>query len=164
MTLAHFQMKLQGNQVYKGCSLTVYARRVINTHTIYLTMLLTAKVIAAVLNRDLFNLALLCLWIIWFFSPEKSNSSCQQEKSQNKMVKQISYWLSFYKKITYSLFLPTPSSPSSQVFFFLLEQMKLSFELPPRLESKYTLSLSETEKVETKRLNRLELKQLSLKQ
>ena len=80
------------------------------------------------------------------------------------MVKQTSYWLSFYKKITYSLFLPTPSSPSSQVFFFLLEQMKLSFELPPRLESKYTLSLSETEKVETKRLNRLELKQLSLKQ
>lgn len=42
--------------------------------------------------------------------------------------------------------------------------MKLSFELPPRLESKYTLSLRETEKVETERVNRLELKQLSLKQ
>ena len=32
------------------------ARKVINTHTIYLTILLTAKVIIDVLNSDLFNL------------------------------------------------------------------------------------------------------------
>lgn len=104
--LPHLKMELQVNQIHKGDSPTIYVRRVINVHIIYLTTLLTARVIIEILSCALFNLSLLCFWIIWFSHPGKSNFLCQQEKSRNKVVKQTPHWLSDCKITN----LPPPSS------------------------------------------------------
>lgn len=69
--LPPFKMKLQVNQIYKGYSSTIYVRRVINAHIIYLTILMTAKVIIDILNCDLFNLCSPLLLNHFIFHPGK---------------------------------------------------------------------------------------------
>lgn len=54
--LPQFKVKLQMDQIYKGYTATVSVRRVVNVDIIYLTTLLTAKVIIDILNCDLSNL------------------------------------------------------------------------------------------------------------
>lgn len=140
------------NQICKKYTSTTYVRRVINVHIIYFTILCLQKSLLIFYIATHSLVALLCFRIIGFFTPKKSNSQCQQEKSQKEMVKQTSHWFSDHKITSPSL--SPPSTPPTPALLFSLMLMKPSFGL----ENKCTLSWSETEKVETERLKKVQIK------